>query len=411
MATVYLNAMIKNRRWRLALKVCSDIVAKLPVKGDNPLAVLVKFASIVDSVQKVMHPEAGALHKFTEEHGLEQKSSEQFVSLFFSTALRSHFKLRRLALTEGQDLVEAAHDTLGTLYFTEYTYSSEPSPSEEFFHTPNFNFQRVLEQLWGLYEGRVQTATTTGKYGYGRKTTFTQFSPPDVLYGKQKAVLDALVARHRQYARDKVSRTYLLVGNPGTGKTSFAVRFAEALGCRTLMMDALSLNHLPEQDVIFMLEGLAPDFLFIDDIDKAGIDKALPTLLSLMTHIKKKHPEICIILAANNAKKLDTSFRRSGRVDKKVKFELPCDEEQAVIFKNYLSDFKVAPLSPADFQTITEATKKLPGADLREVALQLRYAPLEEVLELVADMQELAQEVELAKTDGVPTGDVTLKAG
>ena len=96
------------RRVKLALKFASNIVPKLPARGDTLLQVLVKSLSIVDSIEDVLAPaKQNALEQLIAKLGLAETRNEQFVSLFFDTNLYEQFKIHRFSLSDYMDVIQA----------------------------------------------------------------------------------------------------------------------------------------------------------------------------------------------------------------------------------------------------------------------------------------------------------------
>ena len=381
---------------RLALKLASDIVPKLPGRGDTLLQVVVKGLSIADSIESIYAPaKQNALEALIERYGLEETRNEQFVSIFFDTNLYEQFQIKRFTLSEYMEIIQASHDSFGSIFFVEYTYSN--GPEDSFYHTKGIDFPEILKGLWDSYEGRLHVTIGKGQYGCGTESEFATFSEiPNPMFGEMQGTLDRLIARHRRFRTDKVPRSYMFYGKPGTGKSSFVMAFCEKLGNRTLKMDAQSFAHLHVRDVSFLLRNLQPDFLMIDDVDKADTSKALPTLLDVLQRFKTEHPDVSVLMTANKTDDFDTGLLRPGRIDTWVPFEMPDESERRTILSHYLIENKVT-LDEAAVTKCVEMTDGLSQDYIREVALALKYEETEHVLTTILFMVELLKKSEKAK--------------
>lgn len=381
--------MLIPKKVRLGLRLATEIVPRLPARGDNLLQVCVKILSLIDSTTNIMSPaKQNALDLLINQRGLVETKNEQFVSLFFDTNLYEQFNIRRYALTEYQDLIEASSPTFGDLLFIEYNYSNG-GPESSFYHEKGMDFAEILRGMWDAYEGRLHVTIGSGQYGSGTSSEFASFNEiPNPLYGPMKDRMEALVKRHRRFAIDKVPRSYMFYGRAGTGKSSFALLFAERIGGRSLKMDAQSLSFAHVRDISFLISNLQPDFLIIDDVDKADTAKGLPTLLEILQRFKNEYTSTSLIMTSNTTDTFDDGFLRPGRVDTWEEFKLPEAEERRALITKYVDEFK-SPASTEHLDELVKLTEGLSHDYLREVALELRYDEIDHVVKTVTLMHAL----------------------
>jgi ATP-dependent 26S proteasome regulatory subunit len=86
----------------------------------------------------------------------------------------------------------------------------------------------------------------------------------------------------------------------------------------------------------FLLDGLRPEFVIIDDLDKADLSKVVPTILDLLQKFKVDYPDTSVILSANNTENFDPGLLRPGRIDTWYEFTLPDADERREILTRYL---------------------------------------------------------------------------
>lgn len=394
---------------RVGLNLASSIVPKLPQKGDSPLQVVVKCVAILDSLREVIEPKVyrkEGLRLFLETYHLVETKNEQFVSLFFETDLYSQFEVLRFPLNDYTEVIECSHAQFGRIFFVEYSYSSGPEPF--FYHKAGLDFADILRGLWETYEGRLHVTVSTGEFGK-TKSQYTSFKEGEKnpLYGGMRDQMEALIARHRRFAIDEVPRSYLFFGEPGTGKTSCAMVFADRIGERILQMDAISLSFIHVKDIVFLLENLRPDFLIINDVDKADVSKGVPTVLEVLERFKVEYPWVSVLMTANTTTKFDLGMLRPGRIDTWVRFQLPQKEERREILDRYLEKNAISAL-PSQLETLVEMTEGLSQDYLREIALELKYDDFAHVTGNIQLRQDLlkAATTAAAPPSGAPQAEL-----
>lgn len=233
------------------------------------------------------------------------------------------------------------------------------------------------------------------------------------MLGKAKERFDEVLTKHQDYVSRGFPRTYLFIGKQGGGKSTFATRLSQACGKRTLRIDTKGMTSAGATDIGFIISGMKPDFIILDDIDRvADTTMAVPTLLETLSDLKDHHPSVTAILTANSLDPFDPAFLRPGRIDKVIEFDDPDEKERELILRGYMAEFKV-PVS--NIRQLARATKGLTPAYLREIAIQLRCETVDEVLGTISQMKRLATKSEpkgspVGKADGLQTAAVP-KAG
>jgi len=371
------------------LSFATDILPKLPNLGDSPLTLFIKVLSIVDSLEKKV-AEDSALHTFFSKVDAIPDENAQFVDLFYSTDLKNSFTVKRYVITEYVEVVMAEDPEIGSLYFIEYHWRGKPEPAPSFWFSPGFNFEKALCRMWGMYKGGIHINLSPSKEREGLKTTYESLEfTTDPILGPSAKRLEEASQRHGRYVANGFPRTYLFVGKQGTGKSTFATRLAQAHGKRTLCIGTKGMTLAGASDISFLIKGLKPDFLILDDIDRV-VDKeaALPTLLEALTKLKEHHKSVTTILTANNIEAFDPAFLRPGRIDQIFEFSDPPLEERRMVLEGYLKEYGSVCSNPV---AIARATQGLTPAYLREIAIQLRCDSAEEVLTTIKQMKRLVE--------------------
>ncbi len=188
----------------------------------------------------------------------------------------------------------------------------------------------MIDRLWGAYPQGIYISISTNEYGWDRVTSIAEITVPKMHYlssAAKRLLADTIDTQYR-VAHSGQHRTYLLYGDAGTGKSSFAVGFAKGCGGRVLQFDSTALPMIGVKELGFLLDALKPSALILNDIDRAPVEKIGPRLLYLFEYLKAKHPDVPLVLTVNDAKKLDSALLRPGRIEKAIEFKVPNRDER-----------------------------------------------------------------------------------
>ncbi len=171
-----------------------------------------------------------------------------------------------------------------------------------------------------------------------------------------KEVIEMLSnSAHYKTTGANVPRGMLFVGPPGVGKTLFARAIANEVGIPFYVLDGSSLSGLimglgvlKLKTIFSKLRKHDKAILFIDEIDSIGVSRSRDrgfggvadmnmTLNCLLTEMDGfNNTGILFIGATNNDGVLDQALLRSGRMDRRIYFQLPNIQEREELFKYYL---------------------------------------------------------------------------
>jgi SpoVK/Ycf46/Vps4 family AAA+-type ATPase len=158
------------------------------------------------------------------------------------------------------------------------------------------------------------------------------------------------------------------------------------LGVATIRFDLASVfsglvgsSEKNMREALFMLEGLAPCVVLLDEVDKAistsgGGDggtsqKVLGTLLTFMQETKAP---IFWVPTLNRTENVPAEFLRTGRLDQVFGVTVPNVREREQILRIHLAARKVDVSSVDGIERIAEMTERFVGAELEGIASEAR---------------------------------------
>lgn len=187
-----------------------------------------------------------------------------------------------------------------------------------------------------------------------------------------------------------VDRGALLVGAPGTGKTTLARAIAKDCGIKfihgsatTWMAEGVTLGpHIQAIRRTFSeARRYAPSILFIDEIDSLGSREAFSrdnnsvyqtevvnAVLEQMQGIDPSAP-VFVIGATNHEDNVDPALRRAGRLDRVIRIPLPNSQALQLIYRYYLRALEPEITIARDVDTTVLAGMSvgLTGADVERI--------------------------------------------
>lgn len=177
--------------------------------------------------------------------------------------------------------------------------------------------REVVDVLAARVWERLGPRLSLVRVGHNDRHLGVRAEPPRVRHTRQGQMLVNLL---RPYVEAGRRPSMLLLGEPGTGKTTAITEAASALGSgRTLVVDVGVLNEVPISDLRPLLGFLRPEVFVLDDLDRSRDPGALLGLLD-------DSPARIRVAAVNNLRALPVALRRPGRFNLRVR----SDDEEVV---------------------------------------------------------------------------------
>lgn len=179
---------------------------------------------------------------------------------------------------------------------------------------------------------------------------------------------------------------YLMVGNPGTGKTEATTVLANVLNQKGVtIIKTVVCDKIKEKVELASL--LAPSIIILDDVDlsigarnKGVHPERLQDFLDVLDGAEKMSKDVGIIATTNSTSLLDMAAQRPGRFDKIILFnELTRDNIKNIIIKSLRDNFRIKSKTNkilnimTDYSVInTMFTKNVSGAYIYSITKMIK---------------------------------------
>lgn len=196
-------------------------------------------------------------------------------------------------------------------------------------------------------------------------------------------MMDALLERTKKFLAARESRSYLLVGAPGTGKSLTVQWLVRMLALTSVRIDlgllgtsADSRGAAVTASLESMLRILKPDVMILDDLDRVEVTGEMLALLE-----RARTSCRVVIATANSLSSLSGAATRPGRFDDIIKF----DKLDMGVVQNILGEFK----------SLAPKVAHLPASYVDEFAIRCRVLGKAQALKDLEELNERAVETSL----------------
>lgn len=357
----------------------------------NPISLTSGIISVIDSgVDAFDLPLPTKIEQYGESHGLIERISF-LARVVVSSGLPEDMSPRIVCL-DGKIALKELEFDFGNFYYVENIDGSTQVNDEldrvhgYYYTTKDFPFELLFEKIWEKYpDGIYLSIKISDDEGTNVKNLrMHSLATSQLMYIGDKPNLDKFCEELNKYRAKNISRSYMLIGAPGTGKTSYAVLASNRFTKRILKIDPGVAQYLGSGEFDFIIRNLHPDVIIFDDFDEAAVDSK--HLLFALEMIKQQFPNITIFATVNNFEDLDLAIRRPGRIDKRIWFELPTDHERQRIALHYLKEFGVEH-NKSNIDALVADTENMSPAYIRELCVRLATEGWEELEDIIEEFR------------------------
>jgi ATPase family associated with various cellular activities (AAA) len=364
--------LIPEKGW-LALKVMRDLANIVPKPGDGPIALGTKTLAAVSFAEELLQKDPWK----TVDRWLNQQG--EFKSGYLNGA--------RLAV----QIVEAIADEFDAQVFYEkfervvrqHTHRQsgkrvwiwwEGKELGGIWLESGFSVADLQGEVWSSFGNAIDA-----RFPNGNRIEISRIPPSnDPLYGESGETLRSWKGRFQRCRADKVPRSYLLAGPPGTGKSTAALQACRDLGLRVLRLNGMFGTYE------WAFELLRPDVLLLEDYDRRIPENTdLSAVLTWLTDIRSEG--VTVILTANDVTALPEALVRPGRIDEVLEFPAPTEETRYAVLKGYIDLWELSTGVDREggLRLLVAGTEGDTEATLRYVAEQLRYDTPDKILAIL----------------------------
>lgn len=356
----------------------------------NPLSVgsaLMASANVIADALNIefMNP----INFYANKHDLKLFNGELHRLMIKAGAL-SAFNVSTVLKYDTMSLVKLTIDEKSAMYWVNQSqqvrqfdiYADNDSIVKQYWLSPEFDYEAVHSFFWKHYSTGINLS-------YGKSSSDSSIEieisalPPSNQYAEMSQYSVSEMVDYLRLSKElKISRSFLLYGKPGTGKTSWCERIAQDFGNRLVKVDTSFLEQVDNKEIEQILSILHPEIVLFDDFDRIDFEEFEGKFLYVTENLKRKYPAISFFATANNTDAIGEALLRPGRFDEKIKFSAPDIDSSLHVMRSYSLGLGVR-LNEEEVRKAFRGRRFTP-AECKEVVLRLKLRPslkIEDILD------------------------------
>lgn len=172
--------------------------------------------------------------------------------------------------------------------------------------------ETIRRLLWAQYQGQ-SLVMRRNRRAFGGPDTRVTFETDDAFHPLPSAKATEYATYLKRCLDAGVSRSVMLHGPPGTGKSTLARTLVNNLGLRSFRIRVEDVSDLENSVLAEAINIFQPDAIILDDFDRAHSQaQLLETLETFRRSVK------LVIATVNDKDRLDEALLRPGRFDEMV---------------------------------------------------------------------------------------------
>ena len=379
------------------VEMISDALSDLPMPGDPKAITTTKF--LMCAWRLFRH--------FQYSSTLSIAHRKDLVDIDFGSSKQILFNLVKVAGTP-DEVFKTKNNVQAYPYYIYrypikdgYTYWITPRESSTVIRvlaTNNITKDDILDFIWSSL-GTVIQLETESEDGPGLSYVPGELAQKKI-FGSSNGLISRLKSDFEYFRKTKVSRGYLLIGRPGTGKTGIVNAIVNSSEGRVFIISGLSGNYSIEAMGSLFIH-MRPDFIVFDDCDRSdSSSETIRAILKLLETVKDKNPHTNFLFTANTFSGIlqDDAVTRKGRIDQIFEVPEPNEDDRKEIFIQYAAEMNVS-ISPEDLNKCILSSEGMTGADIKEMCIQLQRANIDDVFSRAVEVETLKEKYKPEEDD------------
>jgi hypothetical protein len=389
-----------------------QVLVNFPTNDDTTVSAGLKAVSFMHEISEQFGPTLDEIvGKYAKDRGLEPCDSIQLIPLILGTKLADHFTNTEVMRFEDGDKLYciASKDETNAerIYYVGQIYAGHENMRLQghVFKTPGFDLSSIQTLFWNLYPEGVyissgnddrtkgdgsatdKKAAAVFKFENGLCIYDLPMAKDITYYGRRNKQIEKTYTNLKKYRDKGIQRNFLLVGTPGSGKSSFAILLAKRHTNKVFKISNSVLFDMDKGDLDLIFKLLGPEFIIADDFDRAGYSDA-QRVLYFLESMKEDHCNISLIATANDLDSIDVACLRPGRFDEIMSFMPPTETERTEVIKKYADHYKVM-LSETELKKLVEISKGYTHAYLKEFVLHIMHDDIDSLIKRIKMLKSL----------------------
>lgn len=244
--------------------------------------------------------------------------------------------------------------------------------------TKNITTIDILDVIWEKFNGVIQLESIDD---VGLVQTRSSLSNKKV-FGSSLKLIETMKEDYAHFNKKNMSRSYLLIGKPGTGKTSIVNSIVKNIKGNVFIISGID-SALTVGEMSSLFVHMRPDFIVFDDCDRSeSTPSIIKYVLKMLEEVKDNNSGTTFLFTANSFSGIlyDEAVTRRGRIDRIYELKEPDINDRREIFARYSEELNTN-LTQGQLEMLAQNTQNLTGADIKEICIQLGKYSVNEVLE------------------------------
>jgi hypothetical protein len=359
----------------------------------NPLSIGSAVIAGANVIAEALNIEfTNPINFYVEKHDLKVQSGELH-KLLIKSGAEGEFSVGTVLKLDNMSMIRMTIAKDSEMYWIHRAsqldrfdiFASADEVVSQYWLSPEFNHSLVHDFFWKKYPTGINLSYGKNSGDSNIEVDISALPGSNQYTDMAMHPVGDMISYIRLSKSLAISRSFLLCGKPGTGKTSWCERIAQDFGSRLVKVDASFLESIENKEIEQILSVLKPEIVLFDDFDRVDFDEYEGKFLYITENLKRKYPTVSFFATVNNTEELGEALLRPGRFDEKFEFTLPSAESCIEIMQAYSTSLGVT----FDSREVEAAMagRRFTPAECKEVILRMKLRPGSDVKAIFDDLR------------------------